>query len=127
MDQLREYHDALVRLDALVLQLRGHAELALVGAEYDCGDLAPALRHANDIAKRMDEVIPDAVRVTRHTPQQRAIMMEMTRCPDCGRALETGDGKRTPPVYCPQCKQGWDRVEDVVTMVPNWEGPKGKE
>ena len=122
-DQLREYHDALVRLDALVLQLSGHLDLALVGADYDCGDLAPALHRAHDIANRMDEVIPDAIKVTRPTKAQRAMMAEMARCPDCGGPLETGDGKNTPPVYCPRCKHGWDRPEDVVVMVPHWEGP----
>ena len=126
-DQLREYHDALVRLDALVLQLSGHMDLALVGADHDCGDLAPALHRADAIAKRMDEVIPDAIKFTRHTPQQRATMLEMTRCPDCDQPVEAGDGNHTPPVYCPKCKRGWDHVEDVVVLVPNWEGPKVEE
>jgi len=71
----------------------------------------------------MDEVIPDTVRATRVTARQRAVMLEMARCPDCEQALETGDGNFTPPVYCRRCRQGWDHPEDAIVMVPTWEGP----
>jgi len=126
-DKLREYHDALVRLDALREQLRGHvltAQAGWTGAGEDDGP-PNFLKFIADVVERMDEVIPDAIKATRPTKAQRAMMAEMARCPDCDGPLETGDGKNTPPVYCPRCQQGWDRPEDVVVMVPHWEGPKG--
>ena len=127
MDQLREYHDALVRLDVLREQLRGHVLAAQARWLGDDEGPPDYLKPFEDIEIRMDEVIPDAVKATRMTATQRAAMVEMARCPDCGGELETGDGKRTPPVYCPQCKQGWDRPEDVPVLVPNWEGPRREE
>jgi len=128
-DQLREYHDALVRLDALREQLAGHvltARVGWMGADEDDGP-PDFLKFFEGIANRMDEVMPDAIKVTRPTRAQRAAMMEMARCPDCGGSLEAGDGKHTPPVYCPRCNQGWDRPEDVAVLVPHWEGPKAQE
>lgn len=62
-DQLREYHDALVRLDALMLQLRCAPTLARVA--WDEFGEYPAI---DNIAKRMDEVIPDAIKATRPAP-----------------------------------------------------------
>ena len=124
-NRLREYHDALVRLDALREQLAGHvltAQTGWMGADEDDGP-PDFLKSFDDIATRMDEVIPDAIKITRPTKAQRAMMVEMARCPDCGGAVETGDGNKTPPVYCERCKQGWDRPEDVVVMVSTWEGP----
>jgi len=125
MNKMREYHDALVRLDALVLQLNGHLLTAQTGWIGTDDDGPPDfLKPIGNVVERMDEVIPDAIKATRTTAQQQAAMAKMTRCPDCGQTLMLGNGDDEPPVYCEQCGQGWDRVEDVVAMVPTWEGPQ---
>ena len=63
-NRLREYHDALVRLDARNQQLIEY--LQLVRAEWDeCGEYPDVLDPADNIAKRMDEIIPVAIKATR--------------------------------------------------------------
>ena len=82
-DKLREYHDALVRLDALREQLRRHVLAAQAGWLGDDEGPPDFLKPFEDIEIRMDEVIPDAVKATRVTAQQRAAMIDAVRCPDC--------------------------------------------
>ena len=69
--KLREYHDALVRIDARNQQLIEY--LQLIRAEWDeYGEQPDILGPIDHIANRMDEIIPDAAKATRATRAQRA-------------------------------------------------------
>ena len=64
MDKMREYHDALVRIDARNQQLIEYLRLAR--AEWDeCGEYPSVLDPIDHLAECIDEIIPDATKTTR--------------------------------------------------------------
>lgn len=68
----QEMRDALVRLDALSLELGQTLRYTRVGWDEDA-NCDSILRPFNEIAQRIGEVIPEAIKATRPTYAQRQL------------------------------------------------------
>lgn len=76
---LREYYDALVRIDELSLQLGRILSMMRMGWDEENGERSDCLKPINDIARRIGEAVPVSIRATR--PMIQHDVAQWSDCP----------------------------------------------